>query len=155
MEWVAIPSPGDLSDPGIKPESLALQADSLSSEPPGKPTLCLQAQSLQSCLTLCEPMDCSPPGSSVYGRTGLGCHASSRGSSRFRDQTHDSYVSCIGRQVLYHKHHLYKHYFDLFPFYVELPFLSFFSSLSERIIGVIKQGNKTDLRTISQINTVK
>ena len=25
------------------------------------------AQSLQSCLTLCNPMDCSPPGSSVYG----------------------------------------------------------------------------------------
>ena len=30
-------SPGDLSDPGIKPESPALQADSLLSEPPGKP----------------------------------------------------------------------------------------------------------------------
>ena len=25
------------------------------------------AQSLQSCLTLCDPMDCSPPGSSVHG----------------------------------------------------------------------------------------
>ena len=31
------PSPGDLPDPGIKPGSLALQADSLLSEPPGKP----------------------------------------------------------------------------------------------------------------------
>ena len=31
------PSPGDLPDPGIKPRSPALQADSLSSEPPGKP----------------------------------------------------------------------------------------------------------------------
>ena len=31
------PSPGDLSDPGIEPRSLALQADSLPSEPPGKP----------------------------------------------------------------------------------------------------------------------
>ena len=30
--------PGDLPDPGIKPESPALQADSLPSEPPGKPT---------------------------------------------------------------------------------------------------------------------
>ena len=28
------PSPGDLPDPGIKPGSLALQADSLPSEPP-------------------------------------------------------------------------------------------------------------------------
>ena len=31
------PPPGDLPDPGIKPGSLALQADSLLSEPPGKP----------------------------------------------------------------------------------------------------------------------
>ena len=30
------PSPGDLSDSGIKPVSPALQADSLPSEPPGK-----------------------------------------------------------------------------------------------------------------------
>ena len=31
------PSPGNLPDPGIQPESAALQADSLPSEPPGKP----------------------------------------------------------------------------------------------------------------------
>jgi len=31
------PSPGDLLDPGIEPRSPALQADSLPSEPPGKP----------------------------------------------------------------------------------------------------------------------
>ena len=31
------PSPGDLPDPEVKPESPALQADSLLSEPPGKP----------------------------------------------------------------------------------------------------------------------
>ena len=31
------PSPGDLSDPGIKPASPALQADSLPTEPSGKP----------------------------------------------------------------------------------------------------------------------
>ena len=31
------PSPGDLPDPGIEPGSLALQADSLLSEPLGKP----------------------------------------------------------------------------------------------------------------------
>ena len=34
----------------------------------------------QSCLTLCHPMDCSPPGFSVHGdspgkNTGVGCHA--------------------------------------------------------------------------------
>ena len=32
------PSPGNLPNPGIKPGSPALQADSLPSEPPGKPT---------------------------------------------------------------------------------------------------------------------
>ena len=31
------PSPGDIPDPGIEPGSPALQADALSSEPPGKP----------------------------------------------------------------------------------------------------------------------
>ena len=36
LEWVAIPSPGDLPNPGIEPESPALQADTLPSEPSGK-----------------------------------------------------------------------------------------------------------------------
>ena len=31
------PSPGDLSDPGIEPRFPALEADALTSEPPGKP----------------------------------------------------------------------------------------------------------------------
>ena len=39
---------------------------------------CVHDKSLQSCLTLCDPMDCSPPGSSVHGifpgkNTGEGC----------------------------------------------------------------------------------
>ena len=34
---LSFPSPGDLSDPGIKPKSPALQTDSLPSEPAGKP----------------------------------------------------------------------------------------------------------------------
>ena len=33
------PSPGDLLDPGIEPRSPALQADALTSEPPGKPPI--------------------------------------------------------------------------------------------------------------------
>ena len=40
---------------------------------------CMCAKSLQSCPTLCDPMDCSPPGSSVLGilqaNTGVGSHA--------------------------------------------------------------------------------
>ena len=37
--WTGLPfpSPGDLPNPGIEPQSPALQADSLLSEPPGKP----------------------------------------------------------------------------------------------------------------------
>ena len=36
QEWVAFPSPGDLPDPGIKPGSLSLEADALTSEPAGQ-----------------------------------------------------------------------------------------------------------------------
>ena len=40
--------------------------------------VCARANSLQSCLPLCNPMDWSPPGSSVHGdslgkNTGVGC----------------------------------------------------------------------------------
>jgi len=37
LEWVAMPSSGDLPDLGIEPTSPALQADSLPTEPPGRP----------------------------------------------------------------------------------------------------------------------
>ena len=36
LEWVAMPPPGDLPNPGIKQGSPALQADSLPTELPGK-----------------------------------------------------------------------------------------------------------------------
>ena len=71
----------------------------------------MHAKSLQLCLTLCNPMDCSPPGSSVLGilQTRIlewVAMPSSRGSSQPRDLTCVSYVSCISRRVLYHQHHL-------------------------------------------------
>ena len=44
LVWVAIPCPGALPDPGIKPGSPALQADSLPSEPPGKPQIYVYVQ---------------------------------------------------------------------------------------------------------------
>ena len=62
--------PGDHPNPGLEPRSPALQADSLPSEPPGKPKVLIAiaiAKSLQSCLTLCDPIDGSPPGSPVPG----------------------------------------------------------------------------------------
>ena len=64
------PPPGDLPEPGIEHGSPALQADSLLSEAPGKrmPDLAAAAAKLlQSCPTLCNPIDGSPPGSPVPG----------------------------------------------------------------------------------------
>ena len=59
--------------------------------------MCLVAQS---CLTLCHPMDCSLPGSSVreISQTSIlewVAISSARGSSRPRDRTQVSYNSCI------------------------------------------------------------
>ena len=53
-------------------------------------------------------MDCSPPDPSVYGILqarilGWVAMPSFKGSSRPRDQTCVSYVSCIGRWILYHQ----------------------------------------------------
>ena len=94
------PSPGDLPYLGIEPGSP--QADSLLSEPPGKPRRAYkkvtfkmnltkvhlvkvmvfpvviygceswtikksESEVAQSCPTLCDPMDGSPPGSSIHG----------------------------------------------------------------------------------------
>ena len=70
-------------------------------------TMFVCAQSLQSCLTLCEPMDYSPPGSSVHGilQTQIlewVAMSSSRGSSQPRDQTRISYVSCFAGRFFTH-----------------------------------------------------
>ena len=122
------PSPGHLLDPGIKPRSPTLQADTLPSEPPGKPkrgvcghmgletnpglprgkrefyhwTTHAPSKMLvaQSYLTLCDPMDCSPPGSSVQGilqaRILQWVTIFSRGSSWLRHRSPASWVSCTG-----------------------------------------------------------
>ena len=57
----------------------------------------------ESCLTLCNPMDCRLPGSSVHGISQAGILewfgiSFSRGSSQPRDSTH--VLHC--RQILYH-----------------------------------------------------
>ena len=60
-------------------------------------------KSLQSCLTLCDSVDCSPPGSSVHrilqARI-LEWVGTSRGSSWPGDRTSISYIFCTGRHVL-------------------------------------------------------
>ena len=65
------------------------------------------AKLLQFCLTLCNPIDCSPLGSSVHGILQARilewvAMPSSRGSSGPRDRTHVSWVSCTAKWILYH-----------------------------------------------------
>ena len=72
---------------------------------------CVCAKPLWLCPTLCNPLDCSPPGYSVHGILQARilewvAISYSRGSSQPRDQTHISYVSCVCRRVLYHQCHL-------------------------------------------------
>ena len=61
------------------------------------------AKSLLWCLTHCDPMNCSPQGSSVHGILQARIlqwvtMPSSRGSCGPRDRIQVSYVSCIGRE---------------------------------------------------------
>ena len=65
---------GSLDRRGIwgRTETCVCMAESTCSLPETITTLltcyeCLSAKSLQSCPTLCNPMDCGPPGSSVHG----------------------------------------------------------------------------------------
>ena len=69
--------------------------------------LLICAKSLQSYPTFCNPMDWDPPGSSVHGILHtrileLVAISSAKESSWPRDWTRVSYVSCIGRRVLYY-----------------------------------------------------
>ena len=66
-----------------------------------------RAKSFQSYPTLCDPMDCSLPVSSVHGILQARilewvAMTSFRESFQPRDQTCISYISCIGRWVPYH-----------------------------------------------------
>ena len=64
--WSGLPFPsaGDLSDPGIEPQSPALAGRFFTIESPGKPTFYYSVT--KSSLTLCSPMDCSVTVSSVF-----------------------------------------------------------------------------------------
>ena len=93
------PSPGDLPNPGIELMSPALAGRVFTTEPPGSPIQNMKVKVLvaQSCLTLCDHMDYSQPGSSVHGilRARILEKVAilfSRESSQRRDQTQ---VSCI------------------------------------------------------------
>ena len=73
LEWVAMPSLGDLPNPGIEPISPGSSPFAgrffthwATWEALFSPCCCCCSVA-QSCLTLCNPMDCSLPGSSIHG----------------------------------------------------------------------------------------
>ena len=109
LEWAAMPSSRGFSRHRDETHISCTVDGFFTTEPPGKPMgnrkylnlaraeaqererdhdkqgrlkwhlACVCVKSLQSCLTLCDPMDCSPPGSSIHGdslskNTGAGCH---------------------------------------------------------------------------------
>ena len=49
LEGLPFPSSGDLPDPGIEPRSPALEADALTSEPPGKN--CIESSNFTICVS--------------------------------------------------------------------------------------------------------
>ena len=64
------PSPGDLPDPGNTPESFALAGRFFTTSANEEVLVfaaAAAAKSVQSCLTLCDPIDGSPPGCPVPG----------------------------------------------------------------------------------------
>ena len=105
LEWVAIPFSRGCSRPGIEPGFPAFRQILYHLSHQGNPYNRICAKSLQSCPTLCNPMDCSLPGSSVHGILQARilewvAVSSCRRSSQPRDGTCVSYI-CIGRLVLY------------------------------------------------------
>ena len=94
LEWVAVPSSRGSSPPRDWTCISCIAGRLFTTEPPGKPS---ESEVAQSCPTLCEPMGCSLPGSSVHGIFQAIvlewiAISFSRGSSQPGDQT---WVSCI------------------------------------------------------------
>ena len=85
--------------------------------------LMVHAKLLQSCLTLCNPMDCSPPGPSVNGILQASilewvAMPSSRGSSWPRDWIWDSWCSFIKKELFLSRVCSYTHTPSLKPLQV-------------------------------------
>ena len=98
-----------LIHPGIEPAS-ALAGRFFTTEPPVKPYACILSHFSHVWLfaTLWTIAHQAPLSMGILQATILEWVAipSSRGSSWSRDRTHASYVSCIGRWVLYYYRHL-------------------------------------------------
>ena len=96
------PSPGDLPTPGIKPRSLALQADSLPAEPQGKPRIQLTWLFLVNIRSLFRRRQWHPtpvllPGKSHGWRSLVGCRLWGPTESDTTERLHFHFsLSCIG-----------------------------------------------------------
>jgi len=85
--WSKLPGTGRLGTPGLYSVELEQWFESER-----------ESAVAQLCPTLCDPMDCSPPGSSVHGILQARivewvAISFSRGSSRLRDRTHVSRIA--------------------------------------------------------------
>ena len=99
------PSPGDLPDLGIEPPSLASPAFAgrfftvwAIREAQTTTCVCVRVCESLSCVQLCDPMDCSLPGSSVHGILQAKILkwvviSFSRGSFQLRDRTQVSGIA--------------------------------------------------------------
>ena len=104
LEWVAMPSSGDLLNPGIKSRCPALQVDSLPSEPPENPIYIfifififikwseVKVRVTQSCLTLSDPKDYIVHGILQARILEWVAYPFSRGSSWPRNQSVHIYI---------------------------------------------------------------
>ena len=93
------PSPGGLPHPGMEPRSPTLQADSLPSEPPGKPSWVKVGQT---CPTLCDSIDYTVHGILQARILEWVVVPFSRGSSQPRDRTQ---VFLIAGRFFYQLNH--------------------------------------------------
>ena len=119
----------------VRPEAIKFIDDNINSN---LICMCVCAQLLQPCPTLCDPMDCRPPGSSVHGILQARvlewvAMSSSRGSYWPRDQTHfcGSYIVVV--------------FFTAEP--VENP-PSFAFILANGLVGLTSKVKKTKARII-------
>ena len=148
--WVSTPQVNTLLAPRGK-KSMLERPKTMWKEDANKQTMVrvtfqrgLSAKSLQSCPNLQDPMNRSPSVSSVHGISQARilewvAMPSSSGSSLPRDRTCISYVSYIGKRVLYHQHHEGSPQHGLYAFNTStngfLQYWQFWSSLEVGIPG--------------------
>ena len=121
LQWVTMPSSRDLPNPRIEPTSPALQADSLPSEPPGKPVgspeprplllWCIHIQQILLCILIYLQLSlrhftwtCSAIIIIImnYGLLffWVGCHPIAQGYLEFHQVSLDPYV--VGNKGYFH-----------------------------------------------------